>query len=191
MKTVDLLARNLEKSFTINKIAKSLDEYYSLVHRTVQQLSRDGVLKKDRVGNSHICSLNLENEKALTLVKLSEIERREEFNSKNRELKLILEDFVKSLEPQHGRIVTIVLFGSYAKGTATKGSDLDILLVVSEKIGIDKITREIYSKYGKEIMPMVMTRTDFKSQKDKPVIKEIIENHYVLYGVENFVNMVL
>ena len=86
--------------------------------------------------------------------------------------------------------ISIVLFGSYAKGTATKESDIDILLISKTKVGIDKITKEIYAKYGKEINPVIMTSEDFKRQKDKSLIKEIIKDHYVLYGVEKFVNLV-
>lgn len=45
LKIIDLLARNMERKFTINEIAKSLEEYYSFVHRTVNKLS--GELKNN------------------------------------------------------------------------------------------------------------------------------------------------
>lgn len=190
LKIVDLLAKNIEKEFTINEIAKTLEEYYSFVHRTVNKLAKDGMIVKNRVGKSHLCSLNLDNEKTSVLIQLSEIEKKENFYITNKELKLILEDFVKSLEPQIKNIITIILFGSYAKGTATKESDIDILLIRKERIEIEKITKEIYAKYGKEITPILMLVNDFKEQKDKSMIKEMIKNHYVLYGVENFVDLV-
>lgn len=192
LKIVGLLAKDAEKRFTINEIAKTLDEYYSFVHRTVNRLSKDGVIVKDKVGRAYLCSLNLENEKSATLVQLGEIEKRENFYIANKGLKLVLEDFVDSLEPQHKNIITIILFGSYAKGTATKESDIDILLISRGKIEIEieKITKEIYAKYGKEITPIVMTRNDFKEQKDKVAIREMVKDHCVLYGVENFVNLV-
>lgn len=190
LKIVDLLAKDVEKRFTINEIAKNLEEFYSFVHRTVNKLSKDGVVVKTKVGKSYLCSLNLENEKTATLIQLSEIEKRESLYTVNKELKLILEDFIKTLESQHKNIVTIILFGSYAKGIATKESDIDILLISNEKIEIEKVTKAIYAKYGKEIIPIVMTQNDFKKQKSKPVITEMIKNHYVLYGVENFVNLV-
>jgi len=189
LKVVDLLARNAEKKFTINEIAKALEEYYSFAHRTVSRLIKDGVIIKEKAGNSHLCSLNMANEKTPALMQLSEIERRDEFLSDNKELKLILDDFVKSIESQIN-VISIVLFGSYAKGTATKESDIDIMLMGKTKTGIDKITKEIYAKYGKEISAVTMTPDDFKRQKGKAVIKEIISNHYILCGVEKFVNMV-
>jgi len=190
LKIVDLLAKNTEKKFSINEIAKTLDEFYSFVHRTVNKLVKDGVIIKGKVGKSYICSLNLENEKASALIQLSEIEKREKFYTTNKELRLILEDFVNSLENQHKNIISIILFGSYAKEIATKESDIDILIITTKSIEIEKTTKEIYAKYGKEISPIVMLINDFKKQKEKAMIKEMITNHYVIYGVEKFVDMV-
>ena len=189
LKIVDLLARNTERKFTINEIAKSLKEYYSFVHRIVNKLIKDSVVTKEKAGKSYLCSINLYNEKTIILVNLSKIEKKNDLYNSNKELKIILEDFVKSAESLITPI-SIVLFGSYAKGTATKESDIDILLISKTKVGIDKITKEIYAKYGKEINPVIMTSEDFKRQKDKSLIKEIIKDHYVLYGVEKFVNLV-
>lgn len=189
LKIVDLLSRNRERKFTINEIAKSLKEYYSFVHRTVNRLIKDGVITKEKAGKSYLCSVNLENEKTIALIQLSEIEKKNEFYNSNKELKVILEDFVKSAKSTVNPI-SIVLFGSYAKGTATKESDVDIILISKTKAGIDKIAKEIYAKYGKEINAVLMTPNDLKKQKDKALIQEIIKDHYVLYGVEKFVNLV-
>ena len=189
LKIVDLLARNTERKLTINEIAKSLEEYYSFVHRTVNKLIKDNVIIKEKAGKSYLCSINLETEKTIALVNLSEIEKRDDLYNSNKELRLILDDFIKMTESAVNPI-SIVLFGSYAKGIATKESDIDILVISKTKAGIDKITKEIYAKYGKEINPVIMTSEDFKRQRDKALIKEIIKDHYILYGVENFANLV-
>lgn len=189
LKIIDLLARNTERKFTINEIAKSLQNYYSFVHRTVNRLAKDSVIIKEKAGKSYLCSINLGAEKTFALMQLSELEKKNEFYSSNKELKVILEDFVRSVESTANPI-SIVLFGSYAKGTATKESDIDILLISKPKSSIDKITKEVYAKYGKEINAVLVTSDDFKKQKDKDLIKEIIKEHYVLYGVEKFVNLV-
>jgi predicted nucleotidyltransferase len=189
LKIVDLLARNTGRKFTINEIAKSLNEYYSFVHRTVNKLIKDDVIVKEKAGKSYLCSLNFGAEKTIALIQLSEIEKKNDFYGSNKELKIILEDFVKSAESTIA-LISIVLFGSYAKGTATKESDIDILLISRTKAGIDKTTKEVYAKYGKELNVVVMAPEDFKRQKDKALIKEVIMDHYVLYGVGNFVNLV-
>ncbi len=189
LKIVDLLARNSERRFTINEIAKSLEEYYSFVHRTVNRLAKDDTITIEKAGKSYLCSINLRAEKTVVLIQLSEIEKKNEFYSANKELKIILEDFVRSAASIVNKI-SIVLFGSYAKGTATRKSDLDILLISKTELGIDKITKELYAKYGKEINAILMNSNDLRKQKDKTLIKEVIKDHYVLYGVEKFVDLV-
>ena len=41
LKIIDLLARNIDKKFTINEIAKETNEYYSFVHKTINKLNKD------------------------------------------------------------------------------------------------------------------------------------------------------
>jgi predicted nucleotidyltransferase len=194
LKVVDLLARNKGRKFTINEIARILKSHYSFLHRTINKLTDEDVIIKEAAGRAYLCSINLSNEKTFTLIQLSEIEKKNEFYNSNKEIKVMLEDFVcsaKLLNP-----ISIVLFGSYAKGTATKESDIDILLISKTKIDkkidniVNKIIKEMYAKYGKEINVILMSIKDFKKQKDKDVIKEIIKDHCILYGVEKFVNLV-
>ena len=189
LKIIDLLARNREKKFTIREIALSLKEFYSFVHRIVNTLAKQNILIKEKAGKAYLCSLNTQNEKARALLQLSELERKDELYAFYKELKLILEDFVVSLrEVIHP--TCIILFGSYAKGSATKESDIDILLITESKSGIDKVIRDIYAKYGKEIHTISMTKVDFQKQKENALIKEIIKDHYTLLGAEIFVNLV-
>lgn len=191
LKVVDMLAKNTERGFTINEVAKGTAEHYSFVHRVVNQLASDGVIIKTKVGNSYLCSLNVKNENTLVLIALNEIEKTKGFYKANKNPKLILDDFTKTVGSQFKNVLSIVLFGSYAKGTATKASDMDILLIRGKgNIKIEKVTREIYAKYGKEISPVVISQQDFREQRNVAIIREIIENHYVLYGAENFVNLV-
>ena len=188
LKIVDLLLRNKEKDFTIHEISNALKQYYSLVHRTVEKLSKDNIIVRKKTGKAYVCSLNLENEKTHVLLTLSEIERKEEFYSKNRELKLILEDLVNSLkETFRAKLYSIVLFGSYAKGTASKDSDIDILILAKNKAPIFRKIKDLYAKYGREINVIILTPKELEQQKQKEFVKEIIKNHYILYGSEKFI----
>ncbi len=189
LKIIDFLIGNADKNFTINEIAKNLNEFYSFVHRIINRLTEEGVIIKNKIGKSYICSLNLENEKTLALLNLAEIEKRDEFYNKNKELKLILEDFVKSIRLLDKNAI-VVLFGSYAKNAAIKKSDIDIL-IISKKINVEKLVRESYAKYGREINPIIMSKDNFKKQRESNIIKEITKNHYVLCNSEEFVRCVI
>ena len=183
LKIIDLLNRNKEKQFTMNEIAKSLNQHYSLVHRMLERISKDKIIFKEKVGNSYICRLNKNNEKTAALLALAEIERKEGFYNKNKEIKLILEDLVNSIKEN---AISIILFGSYAKGKQTEKSDIDILILTEKKFLIGKTLRELYAKYGREINPIILTLEELKQQKDENFVKEVISNHYILYGVEIF-----
>lgn len=189
LRIVDFLAGNLKKNITINEIAKALAQYYSFVNKVVLRLANESVIKITKAGKAYLCSLNLSNEKTFALLSLAEIEKKERLLRENKKLKLILEDFTNRVKEKN-RIVAIVLFGSYAKKLATEKSDIDILLIVKKKFPLEPITKEIYAKYGAEINALALTEKEFKAQKGKEIIGEIIKNHYIAYGAENFVKMV-
>ena len=186
LRIVDFLARNLERIFTINEIAKALMQYYSFVNRVIGRLANEGIIKITKAGKSHLCSLDLNSEKTFALLSLAEIEKKEHLLKENKKLKLILEDFTSMLKEKNS-VITIVLFGSYAKNLATDKSDIDVFLIVKNKFPLEPITKEIYAKYGVEINALALTEKEFKAQKGKEIIREIIKNHYVLYGTEDFV----
>ncbi len=188
LKITDFLFRNPAREFTINEIAGALKEYYSFVHRTVKRLAAEGVIVKKKAGKAYLCSLNPESEKALALIQLGEIEKSGEFFAKNRELKLVLDDFLKGVGQRAG-IASAVLFGSFAKGSATKGSDIDVLLV-GKVSGIDRKVKETYAKYGREISPLVMGKAEFSKQRSGTLVSEIISDHYVVYGADRFIRLV-
>jgi len=190
LKIIDLMSRNPEKRFTINEIAKTLNETYSFVNRVVNKLIKDKVIIKEKIGKACLCSLNLKSDKAIALLHLNEVNKTEEFYKKNKEMKLILEDFIEKLKTKFKEnIISVVLFGSYAKGTATKESDIDILIICKKKIEITSIIRETYAQYEKEIVSILMSLTEFKKQKEKPIIKEIVRYHYILFGFEEFIKI--
>jgi len=191
LKIIDLMGRNQEKRFTINEIAKVLSESYSFVNKVINRLIKDKVIIKERIGNAYLCSLNLKNDKTIALLHLNEVNRKEEFYKENKEVKLILEDFLEKLKLRFKKnLIFVVLFGSYAKGNATKRSDIDIMVACKRKVDITHIIKETHAKYGKEIIPILITSTEFEKQKEKPIIKEIIKYHYLLYGFEDFINRV-
>jgi predicted nucleotidyltransferase len=155
----------------------------------VNRLVKDKVILTKKVGKAIVCSLNPANDLTIALLHLNEVNKKENFYKKNKQIKLILEDFLNLVISE--KLAFIVLFGSYAKETATKESDIDILIVADKKLEIAKIIRNIHAKYGKEIVSVLMSPKEFDEQKEKPVIKEIIKYHYILYGFERFLTKIL
>ena len=92
-------------------------------------------------------------------------------------------------------IRSIVLFGSYAKGTAKRRSDIDLLFIVSDlkdKSLRDSIERESASyqySHNIKISPLITDIEEFKKMlksKELNVGKEVKESGISLYGHEFF-----
>lgn len=77
---------------------------------------------------------NLENDDIVKVFELLEIERRRVFYAKNKNIARLLKKYTDTIiELSNKKIQLVILFGSVARGEWTKGSDIDILAVVSDK----------------------------------------------------------
>ena len=122
-------------------------------------------------------------------------DRKEELYKENPRLKIVDGLISKLTEKFMSEIHSIVLFGSYAKGTATKQSDIDLLFIVSnikDKILRESIERESASyqySYNIKISPLITDIEEFKKMlksKELNVGKEIKEYGISLLGHEIF-----
>ena len=79
-----------------------------------------------------------------------------------------------------------LIFGSFAKGYATKESDLDILVI--GKIQKEKI-RKLQEKYSRKIHVMVLSEEGFLGglKNKEKFILEVIESHIICQGFEEFI----
>ena len=78
-------------------------------------------------------------------------------------------DFAKSLN--HPEIEIIFLFGSVARGDDTDDSDIDILILTSEKSDKEYIREDVYGK----VADFLLSSGEYISVKIKPI------NHFNKY----------
>ncbi len=77
---------------------------------------------------------NLENETLLKVFEFLELERKKEFYNKNKKIARLLQKYTQDIiNLSNKKIQLVILFGSVARGKWSKGSDIDILAIVSEK----------------------------------------------------------
>lgn len=99
----------------------------------------------------------------------------------------ILIQISNNLSKIHG-IESILLFGSYAKMIYQEKSDIDIAIILDEKVkNIEKIKNKINNlikrvskKSGKEIQLHFFSSKDIKENKSDPFIKDILVNSKAL-----------
>jgi len=115
-------------------------------------------------------------------------------------VELAIEEFVKACKRKFKKdLVSIVLFGSYARGTATLFSDIDILLVVKnlpkntwerDKL-MDRIVLRILFNRHKRISPILVTPEELERQAKwpNPLFYGILLGYECLHGKESFENI--
>lgn len=98
-------------------------------------------------------------------------------------------------------LISIVLFGSVARGEAGEGSDIDLLVVVKEfkpfrsrfdifneidkELRISKEYRELKEKkLGTLISPILLKPEEIK--KNPPILLDIVTDGVILYDTDNF-----
>ncbi|MBI2144338.1 nucleotidyltransferase domain-containing protein [Candidatus Woesearchaeota archaeon] len=191
VKIVGLYDCEPKAELSIREIAKRLKATYSFVYAAVDKTAKEGVIEVAVKGRAKMCSLNLRNDKARALLAMHAINRKEEFLKKNRLIGQLLSEFVNRVAGED--VYSIVLFGSYAKGSASATSDVDLLVIGASKTQLDsKVDAEANSleaRYGKEVNAAVVDKTMFlKSLRSEAVtaVKEALADHVILSGFERF-----
>ena len=176
LKILNVFSNDYSRMIYGRDVAKNLGLNQKSVSNALNGLERKHVLKYKIEGRNKYYFLNRMNPGIKEIIKLIEINRKIEFlgNSKIAELLVKLEERVNGI---------LIVFGSYASGRNKKGSDLD-LFVVGRVDGIDSLK----DVYGIDINVVRTTRGKF--DKGDIIVKEVMGNHVVLKGVEEFVDLI-
>lgn len=105
----------------------------------------------------------------------------------NEDIRKMISDIIEKLKNRYNPL-KVVLFGSYAYGTPTADSDLDIFILKStRKRSVDRfvqVKRIIYNPdYKIPVSPLIYTPKELEERlrKGDDFIKEIMEKGVVLY----------
>lgn len=196
IKIIGLLRKSLDRGLTILGISKTLKIGYDPAHNHIIEMHKQNIITINKVGNAKQCSLNLNNNKTRNLLQELDLKLTEKVYKENPKIKNILETLIAKLTEKYiAEIQSIILFGSYAKNTQKKDSDIDILFIVNDlknKQLREDIERECSSfeySYNIKISPIITDITEFKkmlSAKELNVGKEAREYGISLYGSEKF-----
>jgi predicted nucleotidyltransferase len=154
----------------LREIARTLNESHSTILRKINELLKENVLDYKKEGKNKIFFIK-NNLKAKNYVYSAEIHKLNNLLRKHPELSIIFEDLKNNFSKG-----MIILFGSYAKGIPKKDSDIDIYLETNDN-NIKTRVKETNSKLSIKI-----GKFDTKSL----LIKEIIKNHIILRGLEDY-----
>ena len=196
LKIVGLLRMEMDRGSTILNLSKKLKIGYRPAYNHVSGLEMDGVITVKTVGRAKQCLLNLSNTKCRYSLQELDLVRKELLYKNYPKLNIVIESLIEKITTKFvADIHSIVLFGSYAKGSATNKSDVDLLFIVSDlknKSVRKAIERECASfQYSHNILvsPLITDVVEFRKMlraKEMNIGKEAKEHGILVFGSEQF-----
>ena len=163
----------LKSECHVRGIAQKLGESHSTILRQLNNLKKENVIDSKTEGKNKIFFLK-KNLISNNYIQKAELHKLTELLGKSPELSIIFEEILKRTDEK-----LILLFGSYAKGLAKADSDIDIYIETKSR-NVKKMVEDIHPKISVKIGTF-----DLKS----PLIKEIIKDHIILRGIEEFYDL--
>jgi predicted nucleotidyltransferase len=176
-KIIRVLLERQEEELNIAKISKYSRIDYKNTYNIIKDLEKNGLVVVKLFGKNKRVILN---KKVHPLIFRAEYERRQDLFRKNKDFKVL---YRRLSELQFPFIA--LLFGSYAKGKATKHSDIDLLIVG----GDEKEINSVISLWPEKIHLTSVTYKDFiymAKSKEFTVVSEAIKNNIILIGIEEY-----
>ena len=184
---IKLLIENKEKELSINQIAKLLKKDYKNAHNIVTRLSMMKIVKLEAFGKSYKVILA---SKTHPLIYEAEYIRRQEL-LKNKDIAVMYDSF----RNMRSKLYVLLVFGSYAKKTQTKQSDIDIMFIVpvDAEERMEKEIENIIETLPLKIHVNIFKESDFiamKKSKEVTVGSEAIMKNIILHGIESYYEMI-
>src|SRR3989338_5701512 len=184
---MELFVADPRKRYSIRDISKSIKKQYAPVHTAVQRLIKKEALKKQRIGHTDYCSINVDGDASIFC--FAEAWRAKQFKRKNKDIEIITKEVLEKLKAQ---FYALILFGSYAKGMQTKNSDVDFLLIADSTSRAEELERSLAGVLrlsAKPVHVISMSCHDFMDMaksKDANPVNQAIGNHIIFGGCEEF-----
>jgi len=166
---------------TGRSLAKRVDFDSKTCHAALRDLARQGVVEHRRAGSSILYRVN---ERHVLVRELLEplFDREGTF----------LSGYARELRSRlRAPLVSLVLFGSVARGEERPTSDVDLIVIVPDasavpkaEEGVDQAAADLAGRYGNPPQVIVLDRETFgrKARTGDPLISEVLRTGRVLVG---------
>ena len=166
----EVLLLLLKKQMHGRELAKELDTSLTRIQSILTDLRNINIIDYKVEGKNHIYFIK-KNLMAKSFIINSENYKLAKIINKHPQLEPIFQDIILK-----SKGCLIILFGSYAKGTSKKDSDIDIYIETTDQ----KIKEEVQKIYD-----LISVKIG-KFNPDNLLIKEIIKNHAIISRVEKY-----
>jgi len=180
-----LFRKNLFLKATILEIMRKLrKKSYQRVYEAIKELEKMNMIQTTRYGNSLLCELKLSPETASAL---AFIEEQEALSKKIPNIRQILEfnDFLEDI---------MLITGSYAKGTATAKSDVDLVIITKgNAFHKQKLIENLTALFKPKTHAIVVSHKDYVDmllEKGQNYGKETLKNRLMLRNSSQYFELI-
>ncbi len=181
------LLETRDREQSIRQVAQATKTDYKNTYLAVKLLAREKAVSVEQFGHS----------KRVRLARLSpallaaEVERREAVLA-DKGIAVMLDQLMRDLGTS---LSVVLLFGSYAKKTQRKGSDIDLMLIVpdGEEERLEKELHESLSLLPLPVHALVFAESQFRRMlfsREPNVAKEAAACAVILHNIESYYRMV-
>ncbi len=178
--------KRIGRSYTFLELQKQLMvKSNSQLQRALKLFHELGILSAEKVGKTYRYRLNLANGTTLSYLALLDQQELQQIPVVLKAANELTEEMQKSSE-----FFTLLVFGSYAKGTATEKSDLDIAVIAPDEDAQKTLKAEASAIKRRTLLELDLqffTREEFLEMlriEEENVGKEITRNNYICYGAD-------
>lgn len=162
------------KELTIKELMqKTPYSSYERNNTYARALARKGILEEKKVGKTLVYSLMPGTWASKRAYSAYAFERAENFSVRHKIIAQALQEI--TLESD-----MLIVFGSYARGTERKESDIDLMLVASDKEKLEITVAGIKRKYGLPIHSIILPKMEFAKIKHE---NKELWNSFVTHGI--------
>lgn len=169
------------KDLTLKEIMNRSGYSYEPVYRTLQELTKKKIISVKKFGKTLVYKLDFKKTGSKLAFYLYATRRASEFSRKYPSI------FAAISEIPEDNLDILAIFGSYAKGTQTEKSDVDVICVTSENELVSKI-RALKHAYNKNFSPVILSKIEFAKIKieNKEFWQDLVKYGIIFKGCELF-----
>jgi len=166
------------EEMTIKEIQERVDYSYERINSALKSLTEKKVVIEKQKGKTLVYSLDLNN-LYVEIIGFGSysLQRETDFIRKQRTVYKAIQEV-----ENHPFSWSVILFGSYSKGTETKESDVDLMVtcIPSKEKEVNNFIKSLEHKYGINFSPVVLPMHEFPNiKKDNPELW----NDLKIYGI--------
>ncbi len=170
---------NTKVRSTVRGLATSSHVSVNETALTVERLEKFGIVRIQPVGRAYHVTLN---EESYILNKIME----PIFIAESKTLDELIFVLKKHLTTK--KILAAAIFGSVAKEEEKEDSDMDVLVISDDfahaTVAISHAAEETMPKFYSKMSPLILSKKEFISKRNSPLIRSILENHIMITGLK-------